>query len=132
MGNGSWKKEVDAYLERVFDLLTLHDGVLNIRQEPYKGDFFGVFDDAYRSGFCRRGQSERFDEKTEELVLCKQQRPRITGDAIRQYVHERGWLDVDETSYKRRYAYLDQVANWWDEWAYAYKHNPPKRKYRRR
>jgi hypothetical protein len=47
-------------------------------------------------------------------------------------VHERGWLDVDETSYKRRYAYLDQVANWWDEWAYAYKHNPPKRKYRRR
>lgn len=76
-----------------------------IGQEPYKGDFFKLFQEAYRSGFIEPSSS-----------------PRLTGDALRETLGTR-WFDDDESLNKKRTELLDLLFTKWDEWRYAWDHH---------
>jgi hypothetical protein len=109
--------------------LKLYEDV-SIRQEPYKGDFFRIFADAYRSGYCTPGY--RPDAEKMHLVLCRAQRPQISGDVIWNRAKSQGWVHGGMTGREKRYDDIEMVRLWWDEWTYAWKHSGPRRKYVRR
>ncbi len=75
-----------------------------IDQEPYKGDFFTLFKEAYKNDY--------FDV---------QAYPRLTGDSLRDYVVAR-WFMGDDAEDERRQILMDQLFPKWDEWRYAWDH----------
>jgi len=72
-----------------------------ISQEPYKGDFFDLFREAYRNGY--------FDPSS---------RPRLTGDALSDILAGR-WLTGDEGD-KGKCDWMHKLLPKWDEWWYAW------------
>jgi hypothetical protein len=95
--------------EIILELQTLLDQHLRglrgyIDQEPYKGDFFHLFRDAYRNGYFERSSS-----------------PLLTGDALRDILVER-WYDADEAANKNRDQLMDQLFTKWDQWRYTWDH----------
>ncbi len=82
------RQEADAYLHEIMRLLKLYVDVTYIGQEPYKGDFFKVFAEAFRSGYCTIGY--RYDQDKDRLVPCKSQRPLISGDEIWSFAKNPG------------------------------------------
>ena len=77
MTKKEWRQQADAYLHEIMRLLKLYEEVTYIGQEPYKGDFFKVFAEAYRSGYCTLGY--RYDEEKDRLVQCKAHAPSFRG-----------------------------------------------------
>jgi len=130
MTKKEWRQQADAYLHEIMRLLKLYEEVTYIGQEPYKGDFFKVFAEAYRSGYCTLGY--RYDEEKDRLVQCKAQRPLISGDAIWSFAKKQGWVHAEMMGEEKRYCDIEMVRTWWDEWVYAWKHPVPRRKYVRR
>lgn len=73
----------------------------SIHQEPYKGDFFKLFVDAYKNDYFRVSAH-----------------PRLTGDAIHDYFVEN--ICAEENDYNdRKLKLLDDVLIMWREWFYA-------------
>lgn len=130
MPKKQWKEQAESYLNRILGLLKGFEEVDYIGQEPYKGKFFALFSDAFRSGFCFPGR--RFDEQRDRFVSCKSQRPLISGDAIWEYAKSHRWVHCEMTGQEKRYRNLEIVRTGWDEWIYAWQHYPPPRKYVRR
>ncbi len=123
MGKKQWGNQADAYVSQVLDLLKEYEDVDYIGQESYKSDFFAIFSDAYRSGFCSPGY--RIDNESNKLVLCKSQRPLVSGDTIWSYAIEHGWVDAEMHPTEKKYRDIHMVKTWWDEWVYAWNRNPP-------
>ncbi len=71
-------------------------------QEPYKGDFFKLFKEAYQRGY--------FDHSS---------RPMLRGDALRSIVAERWFTDDEGENEKKRY-WMEKLFPKWDEWRYAW------------
>lgn len=118
-----WQTQHDAIVDRVLQLLADNEDV-SISQEGYKGDFFAVFADAYRTHFCT--PRRRYDETARRLVDLKEQRPIVHGDHFWYAAKERNWIaDVDVEKQTKRYRDLRTVQNWWNEWKYAWDRNPP-------
>jgi len=73
----------------------------HIQQEPYKGDFFKLFVDAFKNDYFRSSAHLR-----------------LTGDAIRDYFVEN--VCREENAYNdRKLKLLSDVLHIWDEWYYA-------------
>ena len=73
----------------------------SIHQEPYKGDFFKLFIEAYRNN--------DFDISSH---------PRLTGDAIRDYFKD-NFLGEENEENDRKLKLLMSILKMWDEWYYA-------------
>ena len=69
-------------------------------QEPYKGDFFRLFKEAYINNY--------FDSSSSPL---------LTGDALRDALVAR-WFDDNRDDEKTEL--LTQLVNKWDAWRYAW------------
>jgi hypothetical protein len=130
MTKKEWREQADAYLHQILELLKCYEEVTYIGQESYKGDFFKVFAEAYRNGYCAIG--ERFDVKKGHWVPCKAQRPRISGEAIWSFAERHKWVHAEMTGEEKRYSDIQMVKTWWDEWTYAWKRPKPRRRYVRR
>ena len=130
MTKREWREQADAYLKEIMSLLRLYEGVTYIGQEPYKGDFFRIFAEAYRNGYCTVGH--RYDVEKDHLVPCKAQRPLISGDAIWSFAVNQGWVHAEMRGHEKRYCDIAMVQTWWDEWTYAWTHPKPRRRYVRR
>ena len=74
----------------------------HIAQEPYKGDVFKLFKDAYHNGY--------FDESS---------RPGLRGDALRDIIVAR-WFTHDDAEDEKRWELMNQFSARWDEWRYAW------------
>ena len=77
MTKKTWRQQADTYLHEIKRLLKLYEQVTYIGQEPYKGDFFKVFAEAFRSGYCTLG--DRYDEEKDRDVQCKAAPPHFGG-----------------------------------------------------
>ena len=75
-----------------------------IGQEPYKGDFFKLFKEAYLNNY--------FDVSAH---------PRLTGDSLSDIVITRGFTEDEEENKKREHL-MHQLLPMWDEWRYAWDH----------
>ena len=75
----------------------------DIGQEPYKSDFFKLFKEAYRNGYC--------DDQAS---------PRLTSDYLTDIVGER-WETSEEAEDKKQ-ELMEQFFPKWDEWRYAWDH----------
>ena len=73
----------------------------SIYQEPYKGDFFRLFREAYRNGYCDVASPRPF-----------------TGDALSDIIEQRWQLGEQ----KQRYSLMEKLFDMWDEWRYAWDH----------
>ena len=71
-------------------------------QEPYKGDFFKLFEEAYRGGY--------FDVTSS---------PRLTGDGLIDPIVAR-WFTGDEEEDNRRERLMHKLLPMWSEWRYAW------------
>src|SRR5207245_11504109 len=76
-----------------------------IGRDPYKGDIFKLFADAYRSGY--------FDDSS---------RPGLGADALCDILQVR-WLANREHEEKRKHL-LDQLLPMWREWQYGWDKYP--------
>ena len=96
----------DEIIERIIVYLDQHlkGGRGYVGQEPYKGDFFKLFKEAYRNNF--------FDVSS---------RPRLTGDSLSDIVVTR-WFTGDEVEDDKRRHFMEQIFPKWDEWRYAWNH----------
>ena len=54
-------------------------------------------------------------------------RPQIYGDTIREYARNKGFINEDMDRDDTPYYVIQQVAEWWDNWVYAWDH-PAKRR----
>jgi len=70
-------------------------------QEPYKGDFFRIFVDAYEAGLCGKAASHA---------------DQINGQRIGDRLYQ-GWLPPNDSSEAKRM--VDTLTEWWDAWTYA-------------
>ncbi len=70
-------------------------------QEPYKGDFFKLFEEAHRGGYMYVSSS-----------------PRLTADGLIDPVRAR-WFTSDEDD-EQREQLLHQLMAMWGEWRYAW------------
>jgi hypothetical protein len=122
----SWRIESEAIIARVIELLQRYECVQGITQEPYKGDFFKVFSNAYRAGFCT--VRRRFDPTSGRMVVCKVQRPLVSRDAIWAAAKNLAWIHGEMDPSEKRYCDIKLVCSWWNEWTYAWDRNPPPRK----
>jgi hypothetical protein len=92
----------DEILESLKEKIFVHaDHEITLFQEPYKGDFFKFFLDAYRNDY-----------------FSSSSHPRLTGDAIRDYFTER-WLAENTAENNKRIKKLNSLLYVWDEWNYA-------------
>ncbi len=98
--------DYEQIIQKVQSLLELHiKQDAYIGQEPYKGDFFKVFKDAYRGGYCGR------------------QRPRqlLTADALTDIINTR-WESESDHEEERKQKVLGTLNTMWREWIYAWDH----------
>ncbi len=95
----------EKIIEEIIDCLDSHlkGGRGYIGQEPYKGDFFKLFKEAYRNGY--------FEDSTSQ---------RLTGDALRDILKER-WLKEDGKN-DERMKLMERLFTMWNEWRYAWDH----------
>jgi hypothetical protein len=128
MTKKEWQQQADAYFQKIMKLLENYEEVAYIGQEPYKGDFFKVFAEAYRSGHCTFRYRSDFEK--DRLVPCKAQPPFIiSGEKIWSVAKSQGWVHANMTQEEKRYRDIKMLMTWWDEWVYAWKHPVPRRKY---
>ncbi len=123
MAKKAWRETHQQYLDQLVDLATLHRTVSDIDRRDYKEDYFRIFADAYQNHYCVTAYIE--DLERDRLVPAKTQRPLILGDTIRDLSRSKD-LHPDSA------AHLHRLAEWWDEWVFAWSHERPKRKYTRR
>ncbi len=97
----------EKIINEFHQLLDMHlKGTLGyIGQEPYKGDFFKLFKEAYRNNY--------FDASSH---------PRLTGDALRDVLVDRWLSRTNEKENKRKRELMEQLLLKWDEWRYAWDH----------
>ncbi len=92
-------KEILTAMDKLLDFHLKAGG--SIHQEPYKGEFFKLFVDAYKNDYFRVSAH-----------------PRLTGDAIHDYFVEN--ICTEEIDYNdRKLKLLDNVLIMWSEWFYA-------------
>ncbi len=94
-------KEVIWFLDR-----QLGGGIGSIHQEPYKGDVFKLFAQAYNQGFVRDGT--------------------LVADALQETVKEQ-WFTHDENEDKNRMYFLGRLHTCWHDWQYAWNHSDMKK-----
>src|SRR6266478_4408913 len=111
MTKNQWRQQANEYLHRILHLLKIYEEVDSIGQGPYKRDFFKIFADAYRSGYCTPGY--RADKEKGCFVRCKAQRL-ISGDAIWAYAKSQGWVHAEITHDEKRSRDIEMVKTWWD------------------
>ena len=94
----------DEIIKRIIDYLDGHLGGSrgSMHQEPYKGDFFKLFREAYDNGY--------FDESS---------RPGLRGDALREKIIER-WFTGGDATDEKRWELMNEFSVTWDEWRYAW------------
>lgn len=78
-----------------------------LTQEPYKGDLFKIFLEAYRGG-----------------MFSADTRRAVSGDALRRYANEQKWTRGDEDADDPRRQVLNQACEWIDAWTYALDNYP--------
>ena len=98
----------DEIIREVIDLLEQHLGGTRgaMDQEPYKGDFFKLFKEAYRQGLMEPGGQRM-----------------LTADALSGVLAERFFTE-DSQDDKRR-DLMEQLYIKWAEWRYAWDHYEP-------
>lgn len=123
MAKKAWNSTRTRILEELVAIARTHETVSDIDRRDYKEDYFRVFKSAFQEGFCVPSYVE--DHSRERLVRAKSQRELIHGDTIRELSRN---ADLPSASA----FHLERLADWWDEWVFAWLHERPKRKYRRR
>lgn len=123
------RKKAAAITAKIVEFLERHIGQGTIFQKCYQQDFLRLFEEAFLGRFCERGY--RYDKLTGKYILCKTQRPLITGDTIRSIGKKYGWIS-DEGVEKSEEAEILKALALWDAWILAYQWNRPKRRYTRR
>ena len=97
----------EEILNELIDRLPVHLHGASTRQEPYRGNIFQLFKEAYNNGY--------FEDTSH---------PRLTGDAILDTLEE-GWINLhgeEEAKKRRDLAY--NVLTMWDDWRYAWDQLP--------
>ena len=74
-------------------------GVGNMGQEPYRGDLFKLFGEAYNNGYMNRDA-----------------RPYLSADGLRDIIVAR-WQDGTQ---EQRDELIDRLCTMWQEWRYAW------------
>ncbi len=101
--------DYEQIIQKVQSLLELHiKQDAYIGQEPYKGDFFKVFKEAYRGGYC---DSDRARPPGQLL----------TADALTEVINTR-WESKSDHEEKRKQKVLGTLNTMWQEWIYAWDH----------
>lgn len=97
----------EEIIQHLHELLDLHLKLIRgyVGQEPYKGNFFRLFMEAYRNGYFERSS-----------------RPLLTGDALRVIIQAR-WLTGDKARDEEKLSLMEQLLLKWDEWRYALDHS---------
>ena len=72
-------------------------------QEPYKGDLFNLFSEAYHNGYINLGAS-----------------PYLSADGLKEIIVAR-WQNGTED---QRYKQIDRLCTMWQEWHYAWDKHP--------
>ena len=94
----------DEIINQIVEYLDQH--LLGTRggmgQEPYKGDFFKLFEEAHRGSY--------FDVTSS---------PRLTGDGLIDPITVR-WTTGDDEEANRREQLMRQLLSMWNEWRYAW------------
>ena len=92
--------ERDQIIEEIAKLLRQHiDGLRGtIHQEPYKGDFFGLFAAAFNSG----------------LIKSPGQKDYLSAEALTDVLAERAPETVDSDAFQH-------LRTFWNEWTYAWR-----------
>ncbi len=100
--------DYEQIIQEVLSLLELHiKGDAYIGQEQYKGDFFKVFKEAYRGGYCDHDRA--------------QQGQLLTADALTEIINTR-WESESDHEDKRRQKVVGELNAMWREWIYAWDH----------
>jgi hypothetical protein len=92
----------DQIVDGIIELLRQHQNKLRgtIHQEPYKGDFFGLFASAFNAG-----------------LLDRSQRVYLSADALTDIIVTRAPEVVDS---KTPYTTWSNFRDFWREWDYAW------------
>jgi len=86
------------------DLLKFHfKSGASVHQEPYKGDFFRLFKEAYHNGYTHDGS------------------PLLTADAFGELIATR-WHTGDEEQDEKKRNLAWKVLSMWEPWTYAWDH----------
>src|SRR5438105_15657293 len=101
------REEAIAIMSRVARLVARYRTVAWFGQPEYKADFFRVFVDAFKGGYCGNTKTKPF----------------IMGERL--YAFAEAVLKDERRSY--RPDTLETVCMWWDEWTYALCQFPPSR-----
>lgn len=75
----------------------------SVHQEPYKGDFFKLFKEAYHNRYFENGH------------------PILTGDSLVDVIAAR-WHTGDENEDQPKREFAWKVLRIWDQWRYAWDH----------
>ncbi len=101
--------DYEEIIKKVLLLLAWHiKGDAYIGQEQYKGDFFKVFKEAYRGGYCDRDRA--------------QPGQLLTADALTDVINTR-WESETEHEDDRKQKVLGTLNTMWREWIYAWDHH---------
>jgi hypothetical protein len=95
---------MDGYelLKQLRKLIEVHTEMgCSIHQAGYKDDYFRLFKEAYINNWFETSA-----------------RPRLTGDAIRDYFYG-DWLAEENEINIKRAKTMNAVLNMWDEWYYS-------------
>lgn len=97
----------EEIIQRFLDLIKFHfEGGASVYQEPYKGDFFRLFKEAYRKGYIADGS------------------PLLNADAFSELIASR-WHTGDDEKDKQKIEMAWKVLSMWGPWTYAWDHYEP-------
>lgn len=117
MGKKQLARQAEEFHERIVQLLRDHRNV-DITQRPYKDDFFKVFREAYKSGFCCWLRYYVYTDNGQiEPIHTK---PIVRGGSIWSYACETEWVNVEMNPGEDRYKRIHLVMDWWDAWTFAW------------
>lgn len=97
----------DEIISGIKTCLDEHHGSVgrgSMHQEPYKGDLFRFFKNAYRNGLLDAGAE-----------------PSLTAERLAENLVER-WYTGDERENEKKAELIHQLHSFWAEWQYAWDH----------
>ena len=94
----------EKIIESLLNLLKFHfKGGASVHQEPYKGEFFKLFKEAYHNRYFENGH------------------PILTGDSLADVIATR-WHTGDEKDDELKRVFAWKFLAIWDQWRYAWDH----------
>ncbi len=120
MSKKKWKQDVEGLQRRLLILLQLNEE-RSFSQPDIKQDFFKVFRDAYKGGYCCPLRYYCYlDSGGRSEWIWPKGKPMICGDAIWEYASKQHWVHPEMSGGENRYDDIHRMMSWWDAWTFAW------------